>query len=785
MRKILLIISIFFVMNAQAVLKEKDLGQTLSILRTELTNVHDDQERRVLSINTQNERIRNNLMDAIRRSNQNSLMLYSQRPDYVFDLTYACHEATNQFHEFKNKTLPFRTFIDKMNIEIARYDSLIASLQKMPLMTLDEKAKIDRNVCLTLAVNIRRTLTENKITLQDYVRFYDMTELRLKGLNDYANKRYGEIQDNIFKNGGDNYFMIISSLRRHLSSTAETVSDKYKPIKRFSSQWDPRMIFGLFLAIGFYGFIAILLNTLAIRYLIPKKFRTEAFLKKRTCIILAATTVTFAIIQGFILATVEQNFLIMASNLLVEYAWLLGVILISLLLRVDGDQIKSAFRIYSPLIVMGFIVISFRIILIPNDLVNLIFPPVLLICAIWQGYIIHKHHRNVPKSDMFYTYISLAIFVASTICSWIGYTLMSVQLLIWWIMQLTCILTITCITVWMSKYSKNHHVYSLPVTKTWFFRLVYEVMLPIMGLLSIPLSIYMAADVFNLSDLTWKIFSQYIVDVNNFRLSIFNIIEVMSLYFLFKYLNKICLELLHIHFRKKNFQNVGSREVMGKNLTQVLIWGLWLLICLTILHVGGTWLGYIAGGLSTGVGFASKDILENLYYGINLMAGRIKVGDWIECDGIKGKVSSISYTSTMLEAIDGSVIAFTNSQLFTKNYKNLTKNHGYVLSLIPFGVAYGSNMKDVSTLIENAVMKLKHPYLDASKKVKVVFTEFGDSSINFKLLCWVDAIMQIYAVSDVMQCIYDELNKNNIEIPFPQQDVYIKQMPNEKPVVSI
>ena len=772
-------------MNAQAVLKEKDLGQTLSILRTELTNVHDDQERRVLSINTQNERIRNNLMDAIRRSNQNSLMLYSQRPDYVFDLTYACHEATNQFHEFKNKTLPFRTFIDKMNIEIARYDSLIASLQKMPLMTLDEKAKIDRNVCLTLAVNIRRTLTENKITLQDYVRFYDMTELRLKGLNDYANKRYGEIQDNIFKNGGDNYFMIISSLRRHLSSTAETVSDKYKPIKRFSSQWDPRMIFGLFLAIGFYGFIAILLNTLAIRYLIPKKFRTEAFLKKRTCIILAATTVTFAIIQGFILATVEQNFLIMASNLLVEYAWLLGVILISLLLRVDGDQIKSAFRIYSPLIVMGFIVISFRIILIPNDLVNLIFPPVLLICAIWQGYIIHKHHRNVPKSDMFYTYISLAIFVASTICSWIGYTLMSVQLLIWWIMQLTCILTITCITVWMSKYSKNHHVYSLPVTKTWFFRLVYEVLLPIMGLLSIPLSIYMAADVFNLSDLTWKIFSQYIVDVNNFRLSIFNIIEVMSLYFLFKYLNKICLELLHIHFRKKNFQNVGSREVMGKNLTQVLIWGLWLLICLSILHVGGTWLGYIAGGLSTGVGFASKDILENLYYGINLMAGRIKVGDWIECDGIKGKVSSISYTSTMLEAIDGSVIAFTNSQLFTKNYKNLTKNHGYVLSLIPFGVAYGSNMKDVSTLIENAVMKLKHPYLDASKKVKVVFTEFGDSSINFKLLCWVDAIMQIYAVSDVMQCIYDELNKNNIEIPFPQQDVYIKQMPNEKPVVSI
>ena len=109
MKKILLILSVIFALNANAVLKEKDLSQTLSILRTELQNVHDEQEKRVQSFSNQNERIRNNLMDVIRRSNQNSLMLYSQKPDYVFDLTYACHEATNQFHDFKQKTLPFRS----------------------------------------------------------------------------------------------------------------------------------------------------------------------------------------------------------------------------------------------------------------------------------------------------------------------------------------------------------------------------------------------------------------------------------------------------------------------------------------------------------------------------------------------------------------------------------------------------------------------------------------------------------------------------------------------------
>ena len=56
------------------------------------------------------------------------------------------------------------------------------------------------------------------------------------------------------------------------------------------------------------------------------------------------------------------------------------------------------------------------------------------------------------------------------------------------------------------------------------------------------------------------------------------------------------------------------------------------------------------------------------------MTGRVKIGDLIVCDGIRGKVTSISYTSTMVTAMDGSVIAFTNSQLFTKNYQNMTRN---------------------------------------------------------------------------------------------------------------
>ena len=173
---------------------------------------------------------------------------------------------------------------------------------------LDEHAKIDRNVCLTYAVNIRRTLQENRQQLEDYIRYYDRTEVRLKYLNDYANKRYSEIQSNIFRNGGQNYLSILSSLRRQLRNTTETVEEKYRPVRE--SQWDSRLIFGLFIIIVVYGVISILLNLLAFRFFLPSRIKTAEFLQKRTCIMMATTVVTFAVILGIISTVIDQNFII-------------------------------------------------------------------------------------------------------------------------------------------------------------------------------------------------------------------------------------------------------------------------------------------------------------------------------------------------------------------------------------------------------------------------------------------------------------------------------------------
>ena len=780
---IIILLMVAFVLPSNAVLKEANLDTTLYMLRTELTNYHIDLEKQNQAAKAQQLAVIQELISIVKQADQNSIMLYSQRNGYIFDMTYACHEATEQFKKFKSKAVPFRQMIKKNNVEVARFDSLINYLYGMNTMFLSEEAQVNRNVDLTLAVNIRRQLVEKQKQLQAYVQAYDRTDRKLQALNDYANRRYEDIQNSIFNNGGDNYLRILRNISMNYKEAKTSVTEKYKPVPGMMSQWDVRIIFILFGIIIFWGLISIFLNLFTIRIVITQLMkhgmfenRKESFMAKRPCLIMAMTVVTFAVILGIVRMAVTQNFVIMASQLLVEYSWLVGVILVSILLRVDNDKIKNTFRIYSPLMLVGFIVIVFRIILIPNDLVNLIFPPVLLLCALWQWNVIGRKHNQVLRTDKTYAFISLAVFGVSTIFAWTGFTLLAVQLIIWWTMQLTCVLTITCCEGWLSVYAKRKKLADKAITDKWLYRFIYKVLLPISGVLSFIISIYWAADVFNMSDTTWEIFNKDYIKTSNFTASLFSISEVACLYFLFNYINITSVDFMRHHFEKADPRSAASKIVMFKNVMQVIIWGIWLMIALNVFQVGKSWLLAIFAGLSTGLGFASKDILENIYYGISLMMGRVKVGDYIICDGTRGKVSSISYTSTMLEATDGSVIAFQNSQLFSKNYKNMTKNHGYELDILEVGIAYGSNVKEVKQILIDALMKLDCIYQD--KGVKVLLKSFDDSCITLRIVVWVNVLTQALDDATIMECIYDTLNDHNIEIPFPQREITIKQVNN-------
>ena len=782
MRKKLFFITILlFILTlpASAVLQEDSLKNSLQVLRHELIAQHIEQTKQLNESRFITDQVTKQLKEIGDKSAQVSLMLYSQKTDNIFDLTYACQQATELWKDFQTKTRPFHDLITESNEEIARYDSLVNVLSTMYTYGLTQKMKTDRNVCLTLAVSIRRMLKERNDSYQEYIQYYNYSQHQLQALDTYAKKRYKEIQSGIFSNSGDNYFKLLKTANFRISQMNNTLSEKYAPNTVVVSQWDVKWIITLFSMILLYGLIAILVNYLSIRFLVTRVMKTnrfgqknQAFLAKRTCIIMLASVITFSIVLIIIRLFSPSNFVHMACSLLLEYTWMLAVIFASLLLRVEGSQTHNAYRIYYPLIMIGFFVIAFRIVMLPNSVVTFLFTPLLLIDTLWQARMIHRYHKLVPRYDLNFAYISQFVFIFSLVSAWIGYTMLAVQVIIWWSMQLACILTIAFFKDYLNQYREKHPIKKLSPYKVWFLRFIDIVLIPTALVISFIIAIYWATDVFNLSGLTWNLFRTNFIDSDKIQISVYSIAVVIILWFIFNYLNLTIRDAIKLYLQRNDPSTAEARATMYINVLQVIVWGAWLLITLGLFKVSSTWLVVVTGGLSTGIGFAMKDILENIYYGISLMAGRIKIGDYIICDGIRGKVSSINYTSTVIDALDGSTIAFQNSQLFTKNYKNMTKNDGYEVGVIEVGVAYGTNVKEVRELLIDAITKLG--ITNENKDIIVRLQTFDDSCITLKILVWLNVLTQGNDISVVMECIYDTLNNNGIEIPFPQREITIK-----------
>ena len=106
--------------------------------------------------------------------------------------------------------------------------------------------------------------------------------------------------------------------------------------------------------------------------------------------------VTIMLLRGHL----YNNFFIMASHLLVDYAVLLVAITFSLLLRLRYNQMRHGFGVYMPMLVLGLVIILFRIVFIPNSVVNLVFPPIVLFFLVWQWRAVRRHSGKLRESEI-------------------------------------------------------------------------------------------------------------------------------------------------------------------------------------------------------------------------------------------------------------------------------------------------------------------------------------------------------------------------------------------------
>jgi small-conductance mechanosensitive channel len=184
----------------------------------------------------------------------------------------------------------------------------------------------------------------------------------------------------------------------------------------------------------------------------------------------------------------------------------------------------------------------------------------------------------------------------------------------------------------------------------------------------------------------------------------------------------------------------------------------------------------VLGALSVGIGFGLQTIINNLVSGVILAFERpIQIGDDIEVGEMTGKVKEVGIRASKIQGYDGSEIIVPNGDLLSQHLINWTLSDKRRRVELLIGVGYSSDMALVKSLLEQVLTLDK---ISKNPAPKVLMQTFGDNSVDFRVLFWVDDMdIWLDMRHEVMSSIYQSFKDHGIEIPFPQRDLHIKNLP--------
>ncbi|MEM6401789.1 MAG: mechanosensitive ion channel domain-containing protein [Cyanobacteria bacterium P01_D01_bin.116] len=217
----------------------------------------------------------------------------------------------------------------------------------------------------------------------------------------------------------------------------------------------------------------------------------------------------------------------------------------------------------------------------------------------------------------------------------------------------------------------------------------------------------------------------------------------------------------------------GAQEVIAIVFKYTLI-GVGSVVLLQIFGIDLSSLAILASALGVGIGFGFQDIAKNFGSGLVLLFERpIQVGDFIEVGKYMGSVESIGARSVTIRTLDRVSIIVPNSRFLEDEVINWSHHNPVSRIHIPVGVSYSADVKIVKKALLEA--GTNHPEVLSVPQPQVLFTGFGDSSLDFELLVWINAPShQVSIKSDICFRIEATLKEYKIEIPFPQRDLHVR-----------
>ncbi|SDB19150.1 Mechanosensitive ion channel [Flavobacteriaceae bacterium MAR_2010_188] len=214
-------------------------------------------------------------------------------------------------------------------------------------------------------------------------------------------------------------------------------------------------------------------------------------------------------------------------------------------------------------------------------------------------------------------------------------------------------------------------------------------------------------------------------------------------------------------------------------------WLMYVIIMLITFHTIGvnvTGIFAASAALLIGIGLALQTLFQDILSGVFILVDQsVHVGDIIEIEGKVGRVEEIKLRTTRAVTIDNKVLVIPNHLYLTNSLYNWTQNGTTTRESVSVGVAYGSDVQLVKRLLLEAASD--HPNVLSEPEATVVFTDFGESSLDFKVVFTLnDSFKSQFPKSDIRFKIDELFRANNVTIPFPQRDVHVFQQREFKPL---
>ena len=273
-------------------------------------------------------------------------------------------------------------------------------------------------------------------------------------------------------------------------------------------------------------------------------------------------------------------------------------------------------------------------------------------------------------------------------------------------------------------------------------------------------------------------------DIGDFRIVPGKILWALLIFATIIILSSWIRSQLENNWLKMTTMGMGARDAMV-TITGYIMFLIAILAGMSAAGFDFSNIAIIAGALSVGIGFGLQNIVNNFVSGLILLFERpIRKGDWIVVGGTEGVVKDIQIRSTRIETFDRSDVIVPNSELISNQVTNWVLSSSSGRAIIPVGVAYGTDTEKVRDIL----LSIAEDNEDVAKtryvpEPRVLFREFGDSSLNFELRVFLHNVdSRLSIISDLNFAIDKAFRKEGIEIPFPQRDLHVKSMPdNFKP----